>query len=232
MVGRLGDRVGRKKALAISVLAMSMSTFSLGLLPTYSTVGPLAPVLLATVRVIQGLSVGGQLPACALYILENSPPGKLGLFSALPLMTANLGTMSGGWAGAAISGMSEQSLLRYGWRIPFLSGIALLPISYVLHFKVPSPHTAPDDTPFQQAVSSQLRKILTSSMVCVTWSSSFYVIFVWLPTYLSAILDPPYSSGGGTNAMVMSTTLPLFFLAAGAASDVTGGRRKVILAGW
>ena len=112
LVGRLGDRLGRKKALALSVLAMSCSTFSLGLLPTYSQIGSLAPVLLATVRVIQGLSVGGQLPSCALYILENAPPSQQGVYSALPLLTANLGTMSGGWAGAAISGMSEESLMR------------------------------------------------------------------------------------------------------------------------
>eukprot|EP00518_Triparma_eleuthera_P010451 CAMPEP_0182477582 /NCGR_PEP_ID=MMETSP1319-20130603/31109_1 /TAXON_ID=172717 /ORGANISM="Bolidomonas pacifica, Strain RCC208" /LENGTH=213 /DNA_ID=CAMNT_0024678831 /DNA_START=64 /DNA_END=701 /DNA_ORIENTATION=+ len=82
LVGRLGDKLGRKKALALSVLAMSCSTFSLGLLPTYSQVGALAPVLLATVRVVQGLSVGGQLPSCALYILENAPEEKQGVYSA------------------------------------------------------------------------------------------------------------------------------------------------------
>ena len=70
--------------------------------------GALAPVLLATVRVVQGLSVRGQLPSCALYILENALEEKQGVYSALPLLTANLGTMSGGWAGASISGMSEE----------------------------------------------------------------------------------------------------------------------------
>ena len=148
--------------------------------------------------------------------------------------------------------------MSWGWRLPFLSGLFLLPVSFILHFKVPQPHVTPDDTPFLEAVLSQKARLLSAAMVCVTWSASFYTIFVWLPTYLSAILVPPHEDGGKVNALVMSTTLPLFFLASGgeaepapitrinahsnthtriqiytpsALSDYTGSRRKVMLSG-
>ena len=128
--GRLGDLVGRKHTFLITMGIMGGSTFAVGLLPSYATAGMLAPVLLLTLRLLQGLALGGEYGGAATYVAENSPQGKRGLFTSFIQTTATLGLF-----GALIvviatrTSLGEDAFKSWGWRIPFLISAILLIVS-------------------------------------------------------------------------------------------------------
>jgi MFS family permease len=128
--GRLGDLVGRKHTFLITMGIMGGSTFAVGLLPNYASVGVLAPILLLALRLLQGLALGGEYGGAATYVAENAPQGKRGLFTSYIQTTATLGLFA-----ALIvvivtrSSIGEDAFKAWGWRIPFLISIVLLGIS-------------------------------------------------------------------------------------------------------
>jgi MFS family permease len=128
--GRLGDLVGRKHTFLITMGIMGGSTFAVGLLPNYATIGIWAPVLLLALRLLQGLALGGEYGGAATYVAENAPAGKRGLFTSFIQTTATLGLF-----GALIvvlvtrTSLGEDTFKSWGWRIPFLISVVLLGIS-------------------------------------------------------------------------------------------------------
>ena len=137
IVGRIGDIYGRKRALFLSITSMALATFSMGLIPNYSSIGVAAPILLTVSRLVQGLSVGGQLVGTYLYIVESAPPNKRCFYGSLTLGFANLGTVTGSAVGAIIhAATSPAQLLSWGWRIPFLCGIFVGFAGYMIETKL------------------------------------------------------------------------------------------------
>ena len=128
--GRLGDLVGRKHTFLITMGIMGLSTFVVGLLPSYATAGVIAPILLITFRLLQGLALGGEYGGAATYVAENSPQGKRGLYTSFIQTTATLGLFA-----ALIvvittrTSLGEDAFKAWGWRIPFLVSVILLAIS-------------------------------------------------------------------------------------------------------
>lgn len=124
LMGYIGDVYGRKKALVVSIFLMAFPTFLMGCLPSYERVGYSAIVLLIIVRLLQGLSVGGQLMSSLVFTLENHDPKHWGLYGSFVMAAANFGTLLGGIAAFILnSTLTEEQLKSWGWRIPFLSGI-------------------------------------------------------------------------------------------------------------
>ena len=124
MMGYIGDTYGRKKALEISIFLMAFPTFAMGCLPSYEAVGIISPILLAITRLLQGLSVGGQMMSSLVFTVESRPRAKWGLYGSFVMATANCGTMLGGIIGSAIrSNLTHDQLISYGWRIPFWLGL-------------------------------------------------------------------------------------------------------------
>ena len=128
--GRLGDLVGRKHTFLITMSIMGGATFAVGLLPSYASVGVAAPVLLLTLRLLQGLALGGEYGGAATYVAEHAPPGKRGLYTSWIQTTATLGLFT---ALLVVIGtrtyMGEDAFKAWGWRIPFLVSIVLLAVS-------------------------------------------------------------------------------------------------------
>jgi MFS family permease len=128
--GRLGDLVGRKHTFLITMGIMGASTFAVGLLPSYASVGMLAPILLLALRLLQGLALGGEYGGAATYVAENSPQGKRGLYTSFIQTTATVGLFA-----ALIvvivtrTSMGEEAFKAWGWRIPFLISVILLAVS-------------------------------------------------------------------------------------------------------
>jgi MFS family permease len=128
--GRLGDLVGRKHTFLITMGIMGGSTFAVGLLPSYASAGVMAPIMLLTLRLLQGLALGGEYGGAATYVAENAPPGKRGLFTSYIQTTATLGLF-----GALLVvigtrlGLGEDAFKAWGWRIPFLVSVILLGVS-------------------------------------------------------------------------------------------------------
>ncbi|MED1791485.1 MFS transporter [Brevibacillus nitrificans] len=121
-----GDKFGRKNTLVISLVLMGISTVCIGLLPTYSSIGVLAPILLVTLRLIQGVALGGEWGGAVLLAVESAPKEKRGFFGSFPAMGIPLGMLLGTFSISLMSLLPEEQFLSWGWRIPFLLSALLV----------------------------------------------------------------------------------------------------------
>lgn len=125
--GKMGDRVGRKKVLFITITMMGICTTLIGVLPTYAQIGIFAPVLLVALRIIQGLGAGAEISGAGTMLAEYAPKGKRGLISSLVAMGTNCGTLTATaiWAGMFFL-LEREQLVAWGWRIPFLASVVVM----------------------------------------------------------------------------------------------------------
>lgn len=125
--GKMGDRIGRKKVLFITITLMGICTTLIGILPTYAQIGIFAPVLLVTLRIIQGLGAGAEISGAGTMLAEYAPVGRRGIISSLVAMGTNCGTLSATaiWA-VMFFALDREALLAWGWRIPFLASVVVM----------------------------------------------------------------------------------------------------------
>lgn len=129
LFGSLGDKIGRKRTLMMTLNLMGVSTFMVGLIPGYSTIGIAAPIILVVLRLLQGLSAGGEQAGSNSLSLEHAPKGKRGLYTSWTMQGTALGTLLASVVFILISSMEQSALLDWGWRIPFLLSGPLMLIS-------------------------------------------------------------------------------------------------------
>ncbi|HEY0065580.1 MAG TPA: MFS transporter, partial [Telluria sp.] len=128
--GRLGDMIGRKYTFLVTILLMGASTFIVGLLPSYSSIGIAAPIILVTLRILQGLALGGEYGGAATYVAEHAPHGKRGFFTSWIQTTATMGLfLSLIVITSTRTFLGEADFEAWGWRVPFLVSVLLLGIS-------------------------------------------------------------------------------------------------------
>lgn len=125
--GKMGDRIGRKKVLFITITMMGICTTLIGVLPTYAQIGIFAPVLLVTLRIVQGLGAGAEISGAGTMLAEYAPKGKRGIISSLVAMGTNCGTLSATaiWA-VMFFVLDRESLVAWGWRVPFLASVVVM----------------------------------------------------------------------------------------------------------
>lgn len=125
--GRMGDSIGRKKVLFITITMMGICTTLIGVLPTYAQIGIFAPVLLVTLRIIQGLGAGAEISGAGTMLAEYAPKGKRGIISSLVAMGTNCGTLSAAaiWA-VMFFALDREELIAWGWRVPFLASVVVM----------------------------------------------------------------------------------------------------------
>ena len=139
--GHFGDRVGRKATLIWTLMIVGLSTFLIGLLPTYAEVGVLAPILLVTLRLIQGFGLGGEYGGAALMTIESSPQARRGFMGSLPQAAASAGIMLATTVFSLCNWLlSEAEFLAWGWRIPFLLSIVMLVVGMFIRVHVEETH--------------------------------------------------------------------------------------------
>lgn len=142
--GNLGDRIGRKRTLLITITIMGVSTGAIGLLPTFETAGLFAPIALVLLRIIQGLSLGGEWGGGILVAVEHAEPRRRGLYAALPQLGSPVGTILTATLSILLTfNLSEAEMLSWGWRVPFLIAFPLLLVSLYLRLAI-------DETPLFQ----------------------------------------------------------------------------------
>jgi len=135
--GRLGDLWGRKNTFLVTMLLMGLSTFVVGLLPSYAAIGVAAPVVLVLMRLVQGLALGGEYGGAATYVAEHAPPGKRGFYTSFIQITATAGLMLSLLVILGVrSAIGEEAFKEWGWRIPFLVSILLLGVSLWIRLKL------------------------------------------------------------------------------------------------
>jgi len=152
LFGHFGDRIGRKATLVAALLTMGISTVAVGLLPTYASIGILAPALLALFRLGQGLGLGGEWGGAVLLATENAPPGKRALWGMFPQLGAPLGFLcSSGTFLLLTTSLNDTQLLEWGWRVPFLASALLVFLGLYVRLRL-------TETPaFQQAIANNER---------------------------------------------------------------------------
>jgi len=192
--GILGDRVGRKKALEISVVMMAIPTTLIGVLPTHADVGLLAPVLLTLIRIIQGVSVGGELTGSISFVVEHAPPNRRGFYSSWTVFSLLGGILLGSAISSIITNvLTEAQVQSFGWRLPFLLGIVIGAVGLFLRqgldesptFKRLKAAGQLSKRPIRDAVKNHSREILIVIGATCVGSVNFYMIFVYMTTFLS-----------------------------------------------
>lgn len=236
LFGHIGDRLGRKKALELSVLMMAIPTTLLGLLPTHAQIGAAAPLLVVTLRLVQGLSVGGEYVGSISYMTEIGPAHRRGLWGSLTSCTVNGGILLGSAVATLVhSFLDAAELEQWGWRIPFLLGILLGLFGLWLRhglvetelFERMKRMGRIERSPILEAFRSGGGSIFRLIPLLMLFGGGFYALFVWWPTYLTKFVTPPVPHALLANTLsilVLSGFTPL----AGLLSDMLG-RRSVLI---
>ncbi|WP_052207457.1 MFS transporter [Sinomonas humi] len=150
--GHIGDRFGRKPALLLAILIMASSTMLIGFLPGYGTIGVAAPIILALLRILQGISLGGQWAGSTLLSIEHAPANRRGLFGSLPQVGVSVGMVAGTLVFLFMGQVTtNEQFLAWGWRIPFLLTVVMFPVAYIVHRHI-------EDTPQFQEVEAKLNE--------------------------------------------------------------------------
>ena len=235
LFGHLGDTVGRRQALAASVILMALPTFLIGLLPTYAAIGAAAPVFLTVLRLLQGLSVGGEYTGSITFLVESAPPERRGYAGSWTPFSAGVGSLLGSGVGALVtSDLPPDALYSLGWRVPFIAGVFVGLVGLYLRSSLPESRDfeavrisgAVAASPVREALRLRRTEILMA--VGLNWVSgvSFYMIFVYMTTYLTSILKFPLGAALTINSINMAVST-LLIPAVGALSDRFG--RKVFM---
>jgi MFS transporter, MHS family, proline/betaine transporter len=195
--GYIGDKYGRKNALALSILLMAFPTACIGLLPTYQEIGLWAPVLLTLIRLVQGVAIGGEFGGSIVYLVEHASTknkNQMGNFSILSML---IGLFSGAMIAAALAHlMPVEAFDSYGWRIPFILGFFIGIVGLYIRTKLDeSPvfmeakeagHTS--DTPIKEALQQSYKEILLGIGVYLAVTIPFYIQTVFMPSFLVKFL--------------------------------------------
>ncbi|MBT6204737.1 MAG: MFS transporter [Rhodospirillaceae bacterium] len=189
--GHIGDRIGRKSVLMVSVLMMGIATFVIGVLPGYAEIGVAAPILLIGMRILQGLSVGGEYSGSITFVAEHAPPARRGYLTSWIGMGAIFGFVLGAGAAALLEGILDDAQMQsWGWRLPFLVGIVIALGSFMLRRHVEEPPVEDDATvveglPFVAAFRVEWRGMLQVMGLALSVNVAFYLMFVYAATYLN-----------------------------------------------
>jgi MHS family shikimate/dehydroshikimate transporter-like MFS transporter len=235
--GHYGDRVGRKSVLVITLVLMGVSTFLVGALPTYDSIGMAAPILLVALRFAQGFGVGGEWGGAVLMAVEHSPKGKRGLAAGWTQAGVPAGLLLSSAVFAAFAALPEPQFLSWGWRCPFLIGILLVGVGLFIRLRVmESPIFATlQETkrtarlPIVEVLRSHPKNVLLAMGARFAENVSFYIFSVFILSYAAERLKVSKSlalQAISIAAVVEFVTIPAF----GALSDRIG-RRPVYMVG-
>lgn len=229
VIGRLGDVYGRKTALVLSLLLMAVSTVGIGLVPTYESVGIVAPILLVVCRIVQGFSAGGEWGGATAFMVEWAPSNRRGFYGSLQQASVAGGLLIGSGAAAVVATvLSAEQLNHWGWRIPFLLGGLLLPLGMYIRRNI-------DDTPAFRQLSEQKpasrqvpwRAAVQAFGFTILWTVSFYIMLSYMPTFTQKYVGLARTEALWSNTiglMVIVVAIPLM----GLISDRVG-RKPLIL---
>ena len=230
VLGRIGDRVGRPQALTISVMAMAMATVLMAILPTYQQVGLWAPAALVVLRMIQGLSAGGEYTTSIVFLAEHAPPNRRGLVTIWGLWGSVLGMLLGSAAGALLSNsLSSVQMQSWGWRVPFALGllVALTGLALRRGLASDTPPAAASRPP--QALSRHGGAVVRVLLLNVASSVAFYTAFVYVISYIQTESGQSESLALGLISRVMGLLLIFYPIAAWISDRL--GRRPLLITG-
>jgi len=229
--GRIGDLVGRRRALTLSVFAMALPTVLIAVLPTYQTIGIAAPILLVALRMVQGLSCGGEYTGSIVFLVECAPPARRALFGIWGQWGAILGILLGSGMGSLLAAvLDEAQIASWGWRLPFALGVLVAATGYIIRSSIHADEPVGETrSPVYDAFSKHRMPVLRIVLLNVGYGVTFYTVFVYAVSYIKAIDHLPDGVALDLNTLSMSLLLLLLPGAAWLADRI--GRKPMLVAG-
>ncbi len=240
--GHFGDKYGRRSALSWSILIMSISTFCIGLLPTYNHIGLWAPALLLLIRLFQGFSASGEYAGASAFLAEYAPPGKRGLYTSIVPASTAAGLLFGALFVAGLHAwMSVEDLHSWGWRLPFLLAA---PFGLVGRYIRMSLQDTPKflemekrleakegacHSPVRELLTVHRRSLLIGIGVTCLNAVAFYLLLSYMPTYLSTEMGMSEGDSFLASTASLATYIVLIFLM-GTLSDHFGRKTMLVIA--
>jgi metabolite-proton symporter len=238
LFGHFGDRLGRKSMLLLSLVTMGAATFAIGLLPNYEAIGVAAPILLLTLRIIQGLALGGEWGGAVLMVVEHAPTKKRGFYGSLVQVGVPGGTLIANLVFLIIaSNTSEETLTDWGWRVPFLASALLVAIGLYIRltleetpsFLAVKAASAKAKIPLAELMRKYWKQVLLGGLATLSTGTSFNIMVAFGLSYGKQRLG--LSSNTMLVAVLIACAAGLVLIPAfGALSDRIG-RKRVILGG-
>ena len=238
VAGHLGDRVGRKAVLVATLLLMGISTIGVGLLPGYDAIGVAAPVLLVVLRLLQGLSAGGEWGGAALMSVEHAPAGRRGYFGSFPQIGVPIGLLLANLVFFTVSATTtKEQFQSWGWRIPFLLSVVLIAVGFFVRAKVSESPVFTElrrrrsrrSAPLAEVFRTNTRELFVAIGLFIANNMVGYILIAFINSYGTRTLGLS-SSTMLFVGMVGAVAWGVFTLLAGSWSD-TWGRRRTYLVG-
>lgn len=191
VIGHFGDRIGRKSMLVLTLLLTGGSTFLIGVLPTFAAIGIAAPLLLVALRMLQGFGVGGEWGGAILIATEHASPRRRAVYGSFAQFGVPVGVLTSNLAFLAVSGMSPEAFMSYGWRIPFLLSVVLVVVGIVVRsrlqdapeFRRVKENGTTSKVPIAELVQRQPRNLVLASLASIAPPAVGYTVIVYMLTY-------------------------------------------------
>ena len=235
LIGMYADRHGRKAALQLIILLMTISIAMIAFAPTYAAIGVAAPLIILLARLLQGMATGGEFASATSFLVECAPPGRRGFFGSLQMVGQSLAALAGAAMGMLITqGLTPEQIDSWGWRLPFIFGLLIGPVGLYMrrHLEETEAFTTAKEQ-LHESVSlltlcrEHSRSVLACFGLVVAGTIMYYVVLIYMPTYAKTQLKIPL--GDAFMAQVaglicLTAAIPFF----GALSDRIG-RKPVLL---
>ena len=230
LIGAFADRAGRRPAMLLTIVLITAGTLGLALTPSYQSIGLAAPVIVVLCRLVQGFAIGGEVGPASAFLIEIAPANRRGLYGSWQLASQGLAALAAGAIGLALSLVLEKAdLAAWGWRVPFLLSLLLVPVGLYLRRAMPEtlerrPTAGPS---WGAALGRQVRLLVLAILIILGGTVSTYV-GVYMTTYAIATLHLPASTALAAT-VVGGLATALFAVLGGWLSDLYG-RRSIMLA--
>lgn len=234
--GHYGDKVGRKVTLVVALLTMGLSTIAIGFLPSYASIGILAPILLMICRFGQGVGLGGEWGGAVLLAIENAPPNKRAWYGMFPQLGAPIGLLlSGGTFLILTDSMSSEDFMDYGWRIPFIASSVLVLIGFYIRLKItetPAFENSKEEQkevaiPFFTLLKSYKNQLIFGTLAAITTFLVFYLMTVFTLSWATS--DLGFTQREALLVQLFSVLFFAIFIPISALVADKIGRRKILI---
>ena len=235
LIGMYADRHGRKAALQLIILLMTISIAMIAFAPTYAAIGVAAPLIILLARLLQGMATGGEFASATSFLVECAPPGRRGFFGSLQMVGQSLAALAGAAMGMLITqGLTPEQIDSWGWRLPFIFGLLIGPVGLYMrrHLKETEAFTSAKEQSHESVSLLTLwrdhtRSVLACFGLVVAGTIMYYVVLIYMPTYAKTQLKIPLGDAFMAQVaglLCLTAAIPFF----GALSDRIG-RKPVLL---
>lgn len=237
LIGIYADRRGRKAAMQLIILLMTVAIAMIAFAPTYAAIGMAAPVIIVLARLLQGAATGGEFASATAFLIESAPPGRRGFFGSLQMVGQSIAALGGATAGMLVTqGLTPEQVDSWGWRLPFVFGLLIGPVGLWMRRHLDETEAFVDAARdgvqrvgLVALLREHLREVLVSFGLVLSSTIMFYVVLIYMPTYAKTQLHIPLNDAFRAQVaglLCLTVLVPVF----GALSDRIGRRPVLLLA--